>query len=278
MKVTKHHLTANADYKVDKPFTIVYDTIAHNKTIDKDNEVQVAAFEKLDTFIQDALKQYYNMNGFVKLFDTNNYEAIDSEICYFDYDSPNDRPYGTRIQKGIKIGQVVYNPCDDEIGQVPQDIICIDAEKEFALVEVNNLYKDTYGSKEICIFPKDLTQSTETVLYNALQHNFISDIEKVSQLKNYTQIIFKDREFERKLSEIDSNLLQIDWESNTIVMQTQLKDDISKLQKNMLAPIIDALVQKYNSYVKSLGFNNIWEGTSVEHSISRNELESKFDI
>lgn len=58
MVVTKHHLTANADYKVDKPFTIVYDTIAHNKTIDKDNEAQVAAFEKLDIFIQDALKQY----------------------------------------------------------------------------------------------------------------------------------------------------------------------------------------------------------------------------
>lgn len=76
MVVTKHHLTANADYKVDKPFTIVYDTIVHNKTIDKDNESQVAAFEKLDTFIQDTLKQYYSMNGFVKLFDKNNYDII----------------------------------------------------------------------------------------------------------------------------------------------------------------------------------------------------------
>lgn len=31
----------------------------HNKAIDKDNEAQVAAFEKLDIFIQDALKQYW---------------------------------------------------------------------------------------------------------------------------------------------------------------------------------------------------------------------------
>lgn len=61
-------------------------------------------------------------------------------------------------------------------------------------------------------------------------------------------------------------------------MQTQLKNDISKLQKNILAPIIEKLVKKYNNYAKSLGYNNIWEGTSVEHSISRSDLESKFDI
>lgn len=277
MVVTKHHLTANADYKVDKPFTIVYDTIVHNKAIDKDNEAQVSAFEKLDIFIQDALKQYYSMNGFVKLFDKNNYEAIDSEICYFDYDSTNDRPYGTRREKGIIIGQIIHYPCDDEIRQDPQDIICIDSEKGFALIEVNTIYKNTYTPKEICILLKYSSQSANIVIYNALQRNFISDIEKASQLKNCIQLVFKDEEFERKLSEIDSNLLQLDWIDMSTV-QTHLKDDISKLQKTMLAPIIDALVQKYNSYAKSLGYNNIWEGTSVEHSISRSDLESKFGI
>lgn len=277
MEVTKHHLTANADYKVDKPFTIVYDTIAHNKTIDKDNEAQVAAFEKLDTFIQDTLKQYYNMNGFVKLFDKNNYECICCKIGYFDYDSTNDKPYGTRMEKGIRIGQVVYNPCDDEIGQDPQDIICIDSEKGFALIQVNTIYKNAYTPNEICILLKYPSQSANTAIYNALQRNFISDIEKASQLKNCIQLVFKDKEFGRTLLEIDPNLLKLDWIDMSTV-QTHLKDDISKLQKTMLAPIIDALVQKYNSYAKSLGYNNIWEGTSAEYSISQSDLESKFDI
>lgn len=277
MEVTKHHLTANADYKVDRPFTIVYDTIAHNKTIDKDNEAQVAAFEKLDTFIQDALKQYYNMNGFVNLFNKNNYEAICCKIGYFDYDSTNDKPYGTRMEKGIKIGQVLYNPCDDGIGQVPQDIICIDAEEGFALIEVNTIYKNTYTPNEICILLKYPSQSANIAIYNALQRNFISDIEKTSQLKNCIQLVFKDKEFGRALLEIDPNLLKLDWIDMSTV-QTHLRNDMSKLQKTMLAPIIDVLTQKYNSYAKSLGYNNIWEGTSAEHSISQSELESKFGI
>ena len=80
MVVTRHHLTASSDYKLDKPFTLVYNTIAHNEPIDKDNKVQVAAFEKLEAFIQDTLKQYYDMNGFVKLFDRGKYESTSCKM------------------------------------------------------------------------------------------------------------------------------------------------------------------------------------------------------
>lgn len=275
MVVTRHHLTASSDYKLDKPFTLVYNTIAHNEPIDKDNKVQVAAFEKLDAFIQDTLKQYYDMNGFVKLFDRDKYESTGCKICYFDYDSTNDKPYGTRIQECIKIGQVIYY--SGENAQVPQDIICVEAEKGFALIQANIIYKDTYAPKEIYVLPEDSTQSADIVLYNALRRNFTYAIEKVLQLKDCIQFVFKDKEFERRLSEIDSDLLQLNWDANLTkrcLRPVKLQYYISSLQESLLSPIIDNIVQKYNQYAKLLGYNSILKETPAEQS----DLESKYDI